>query len=106
MASSYCESRTIGVPQLRSLLNLTVEFDRAKCERNLATRGLSFDVAGRIWDHDVVTIDVTRPEDGESRYKAIGTVEGRPIAVIWTPRGTRRRILSARKASRKERNVL
>ncbi|MBV8638432.1 MAG: BrnT family toxin [Candidatus Eremiobacteraeota bacterium] len=34
---------------------------------------------------------------------AIGMVNGIILTVVWTPRGTARRIISARRASRKER---
>ena len=39
---------------------------------------------------------------GEDRYRAVGMVNGRLIAVFYTYRVTRVRIISARKAKRRE----
>lgn len=43
---------------------------------------------------------------GESRYAALGrTVEGRRLTIVFTIRGTRIRVISARPMSRKERRL-
>jgi uncharacterized protein len=47
--------------------------------------------------------DVTRPEFGERRIKAVGRAGTAVLAVIYTDRGQRRRIISARRASKHER---
>lgn len=44
--------------------------------------------------------------DGELRYLTTGVVEGLTLTVVWTPRGRRRRIISARVASGRERRHL
>lgn len=39
---------------------------------------------------------------GEIRYHAVGQVEGREFVVVYTTRGRALRIISARKANRRE----
>ena len=39
---------------------------------------------------------------GEDRYRLLGAVEGRMFVVIYTMRGSTMRIISARKANRRE----
>ncbi|MBF3384733.1 BrnT family toxin, partial [Burkholderia pseudomallei] len=38
----------------------------------------------------------------ESRYITVGTLDGRMIVMVWTPRGEARRIISMRKANDRE----
>jgi uncharacterized DUF497 family protein len=77
------------------------EWDEAKRAANLAKHGIDFEDARAIWLCPVAQ----RRSDwwAEERYVAIGKVNSRIIAVVWTPRGGRRRILSARVARRNER---
>ncbi|MCA9876313.1 MAG: BrnT family toxin [Thermomicrobiales bacterium] len=53
--------------------------------------------------HVFIAEDSTRPDYGEERRKAIGCVSGRVVAVVFTFRGDRRRIISARRARPNER---
>jgi uncharacterized DUF497 family protein len=83
-----------------------VEYGRAKHQLCVAERGFGFDFAARIWLGETIDVDVSRAEDGEPRFRTIGIIEGVAFAVVWTPRNDSRRILSARRASRKERKSL
>jgi len=56
------------------------------------------------WDSALVAPD-TRTEYGEPRFVAIGPLDGDLCVVCYTPRGESIRIISLRKASRKERNL-
>jgi uncharacterized DUF497 family protein len=81
------------------------EWDPAKDAANQTKHGISFVAATAIFaDPAHLEEDVTRPEFGEVRKKAIGQLtSGWTVAVIYTDRGDRRRIISARRARTNER---
>jgi uncharacterized DUF497 family protein len=80
------------------------EWDPAKDAANLAKHGIGFDDAVIVFADPLhVVEDSTKPEHGERRSKAIGVAAGEVIAVIFTERSDKRRIISARKARRDER---
>ena len=80
------------------------EWDPAKREANLQKHGIDFrDVMALFDDSQVVFEDASRPEHGERRTKAIGRVGATLLCVIFTDRGERRRIISARRTRRDER---
>lgn len=80
------------------------EWDINKEAANEAKHGISFlDAANVFFDPLYLEEDSSRPEHGETRFKAIGTVSGRLIAVIFTYRQHRRRIISARRSRPDER---
>jgi len=76
------------------------EWDEDKAASNLEKHGVDFRDAARIFEGTVLASDSGR--EGERRWKAVGVLRGRPIAVIYTMRGKRCRIISARKARRDE----
>jgi uncharacterized protein len=79
-------------------------WDPAKREANLQKHGLDFfDVVAVFNDSQHLNEDATRPEHGERRTKAIGRVGALMVCVIYTDRGEIRRIISARRARRDER---
>jgi uncharacterized DUF497 family protein len=79
------------------------EWDAAKSDATLATRGLDFEAAARVFFGEYIEREDTRRDYGERRYVVTGEVDGRIITVVWTPRGAQRRIISARPASDRER---
>ncbi|MEJ0049345.1 MAG: BrnT family toxin [Rhodospirillales bacterium] len=81
-------------------------WDPAKHARTLRERGIGFDLASEIFDQPVLQIVDARRDYGEVRVKAIGqTTDGRLLAVVYTDRRDLRWIISARAASRKERQA-
>jgi uncharacterized protein len=79
-------------------------WDPAKREANLQKHGLDFfDVVAVFNDSQHLNEDATRPEHGERQTKAIGRVGALMVCVIYTDRGEIRRIISARRARRDER---
>ena len=83
---------------------LPFEWDPAKQEVNLQKHGIDFlDAIALFDDSQVVFEDASRPEHGERRTKAIGRVGATLLCVIFTNRGERRRIISARRTRRDER---
>ena len=83
------------------------DWDEPKAASNEAKHGIAFHEAIEVFD-DPGSIEVIddRKRYGEERLIAIGLVSGVPISVVYTMRGTSRRIISARPASRKERQTL
>ncbi len=80
------------------------EWDDIKEAANVGKHGIRFDEAATVFDDPNVYVeDATRAEFGERRWKAIGSVGPALVAVIFTVRGDRRRIISARRAKRDER---
>lgn len=85
-------------------LELEFEWDPVKDAANEQKHGIAFEEAQAVFrDPQVLIEDATRPEYGEQRSKAIGRVGTFMIAVIFTDRHMRRRIISARRAKRNER---
>ena len=81
-----------------------MEFDWSEDKRrkNLVKHGLDFgDVALIDWSTATIREDI-RTDYGESRYWAYGLLNGRLHLVAFTRRGTKIRIISFRKANRRE----
>jgi uncharacterized DUF497 family protein len=79
-----------------------ISFDPAKNERNIAERGISFDLAEEFqWDTALVVEDL-RNDYGERRFQALGLIAGRLHALVFTPRAGRVHVISLRKANRRE----
>ncbi|TVR95923.1 MAG: BrnT family toxin [Rhodospirillales bacterium] len=81
------------------------EYDEEKSLRNYVDRGIDFDFAARIFDSTYIEIEDRRADYDERRYIVIGPVDGMLFVVVYTWRNGRRRIISARRASKRERNV-
>lgn len=79
------------------------EWDEAKSEACRARRGFDFAYALQAFGDParVVTAD-DRWDYGEERYRLLGVIEGRVFCVAFTLRGETIRIISARKANRRE----
>jgi uncharacterized DUF497 family protein len=79
-----------------------VSFDPAKNERNLASRGISFEDTEEFeWDTAMIVEDL-RKDYGEPRFQALGNVAGRLHAMVFTPRAGKIHVISLRKANRRE----
>jgi uncharacterized DUF497 family protein len=79
-----------------------ISFDPAKNERNIAIRGISFQVAEQFeWDTAMIAEDL-RKEYGEPRFQALGFIAGRLHAMVFTPRAGKIHVISLRKANRRE----
>ena len=81
--------------------------DYAKARRNLTRHGVSFHEAATIFG-DSMAITFSDPDHsvGEERFLTFGvSLNGRLLAVIHTARGSTVRIISARRATRRERKI-
>jgi len=81
------------------------EFDPKKNRANVAKHRVDFTTAARIWDDYVFESEDNRRDYGEKRFIALGAVEGRAMVVVYTWRGSRRRLISARKANSDEQKI-
>ena len=80
------------------------EWDSEKAEKNLKKHGIYFeDAVYAFLDENKIEEFDELHSDFEDRYKVIGRV-GKILAVIYTERGERNRIISARYATKKEVN--
>ncbi|WP_338021221.1 BrnT family toxin [Azomonas macrocytogenes] len=78
------------------------EFDPAKSATNLEKHGVSFDAVEDFeWENAMVEED-NRNSYGEKRYIAYGPIRDRLYVLVFTPRADRFRIISLRKANRRE----
>lgn len=83
------------------------DWDEAKARRNLSRHGVSFHEAATVFG-DSLAITFSDPDHsvGEERLLTFGTsLDGRLLAVIHTARGSSVRIISARRATRRERKI-
>ncbi|KDD18375.1 BrnT family toxin [Bordetella bronchiseptica] len=79
-----------------------ITYDPAKNDKNIADRGLSFElVRGFEWASALVVEDA-RQAYAETRYQALGKIDGRLHMVVFTVRGESLRIISLRKANARE----
>jgi hypothetical protein len=78
------------------------EWDEEKRQKTLEERGVDFLYAAQIFEGETVMIVDDRRDYGEVRYIAVGSVAGELFAVVYTLRGENIRLISARKARKKE----
>ena len=81
------------------------EWDEDKSEATFAARGFDFAFAARVFAGDTLQRVDDRNDYGEARLIAVGEVDGVILTVVYSWRGDRRRIISARRASRHERRA-
>jgi uncharacterized DUF497 family protein len=82
-----------------------IEFDPEKDARNIALRGISLAEAERLLAGFIVERMDDRRDYGETRIIATGEIDGREFVCIYTRRGDAYRVISLRRAKRKEREV-
>jgi len=85
-------------------------WDAAKNTLNLRKRGFDFAFATLIFDGPALVREDRRWDYGERRFIAIGVADGLHLTVVFTDRVRAdgelvRRIISARRSSRQERQV-
>jgi uncharacterized protein len=79
-----------------------IEFDPAKNLRNIAQRGLSFELAGEFdFDTAIIWMD-TRKVYPEVRVSALGLLAGRVHALVFSETTQGIRVISFRKANKRE----
>lgn len=81
------------------------EWDQAKSRTNRLKHGLEFGDAEEVFSGPCVTFADERFEYGEQRLITLGTLAGRIVVITHTPRGDATRIISMRKANRREQEI-
>jgi hypothetical protein len=84
---------------------LLFEWDPKKAKANLAIHGISFDEASTAF-RDILALTIYDPlhSEEEDRFVLIGNShKDRLLVVVHTEKGDNIRLISARKASKKER---
>ena len=81
---------------------MEIEFDPDKSARNDKKRGLPFELAAELdWDDALILTDQRR-DYGEDRFLAFARLQGRLHFVCFTVRAGAYRIISFRKANKRE----
>ena len=78
------------------------EWDEDKSERNFRDRGFDYGFAAQIFEGPVFEWCDIRKNWREIRVVAVGSIDGIIFTVIYTDRNNIRRIISARRARKKE----
>ena len=82
---------------------MAIDFDPAKSARNALSRGLPFSIAAEFGWGTAIILPDTRFPYPEPRYRATGMLRGELHMLVFTPIMDGFRVISLRKASRKER---
>ena len=85
---------------------MELEFDQAKSRRNARERGLSFERARELLEGDPIVMVDSRRDYREQRLIAYGNIDGRFHVCVFTKRATAFRIISLRRANRREIDAL
>jgi len=89
------------MPASRGEGHVAFEWDENKQRTVLAQHRIDFEDAIRIFNGPV--LETLSRHTEETRWVAVGIVDGREIAVVYTIRNGRRRIITARRARTRER---
>ena len=81
---------------------MRVEWDETKRTENLRKHSIDFVGAEALFEGFTVTVEDDRFNYGEQRFVTFGTLEGRILAVVSTEQNDVIRIISVRKATRRE----
>ena len=81
---------------------MNIDYDAAKNRRNIAERGISFDSAIELLECDPLVIEDRRRDYRERRFIAYGWLRDRLHVCVYTLRGDVYRIISLRRANRRE----
>ena len=81
---------------------MIITYDQEKHAWTLAHRELDFERCSEVFGGIHVTVQDTREVYGEIRNITIGSLDGRKVIIVWTPRSGSRRIISMRKANDRE----
>lgn len=85
-----------------TILSMRIEYDPEKSIDNEKVRGISFDLAERFeWETAFVVRDERR-DYGDDRFLALGLIDGRVHSLVFTPRSGAIRVISLRKANKRE----
>ena len=83
-------------------IEIVLEWDERKRLANLRKHGIDFADCVVVFSRRIVTDIDERRDYGETRYRTLGLLDGRVVNVVHTESGECARIISIRKASKRE----
>ena len=81
-------------------------WDEPKRRRNFKDHGLDFADAVRVFDGVTYSYEDDRFHYDEQRFVTLGLLDGIPVSIVHTESKSRIHIISFRKATRRETNIL
>jgi len=81
---------------------MEIDFDPTKNDKNIRERGLSFERVGDFDFASAVVREDIRKDYPETRFVALGYLEGRLHVLCFTPTAGGIRVISFRKGNRRE----
>jgi uncharacterized protein len=81
------------------------EWDKAKNRSDFAKHGLDFEDAEQVLTGPCVRFEDSRFNYGEERLITLGLLAGRVVIIAHAQRGEATRIISMRKANRREQKI-
>lgn len=78
------------------------EWDEEKAKTNLRKHGIAFGAVEHFDFERALEWSVNRKVDGEERIVSVSLLDGKICTLVYTLRGTSVRVISLRRASRKE----
>src|SRR6185503_18466217 len=76
------------------------EWEEARRQENMRQNGVDFVRAAQMFNNPVLEREDLNRFHGERRFVALGHVDDFYMVVMWSPRGKRRRLVSAWRADR------
>ncbi len=81
------------------------DWDKKKCKSNIIKHGIDFKDVIQLFGEPYLRKIDSRKEYGEKRWIALGKINNLVAIVVFTIRKNRIRIISARQANKKERQI-
>jgi uncharacterized DUF497 family protein len=81
-------------------------WDEPKRKGNLKDHGLDFTDAEQVFEGPTYSYEDDRFQYDEQRFVTLGLLEGLPVSIVHTESKSRIHIISFRKATRHETNIL
>lgn len=79
-----------------------IDWDQRKRQANLKKHSFDFADATEVFDGVTFTYEDVRVEYGEQRFVTLGSLRGTVVSIIHTEKGDYIRIISMRKATKRE----
>lgn len=81
------------------------EWNETKNRANISKHGLSFEDANIVFSGPCVTFEDTRHDYDEKRFITLGPLAGRVVVIAHSSRDENTRVISMRKANRREQEI-
>lgn len=86
-------------------MKIEVEWDENKNIANIKNHDIDFCDAWKIFDGPILKKIDNRRDYGEERWIALGRIDDLTVAIVYTHRAEKIRVISIRRANRNERKV-